>query len=146
MDPFFKSFLWPQFGACLDMLENAMHACPDALWTGSRFWHITYHTLFFLDLFLSESAENFAPPEPFTLSELDPSGLLPDRTYTKEELQMYLDHCRQKSRAAIESLTGERADLFLHTMRHIQHHAGQLNLMLHQHTDSAPRWVKHARS
>jgi hypothetical protein len=27
-------------------------------------------------------------------------------------------------------------------MRHVQHHAGQLNLILRQKIDSAPRWVK----
>jgi hypothetical protein len=158
MDAFFKSILSSQFGASIDMLENAMRACPDTLWTGSRFWHLAYHTLFFLDLGLSESTENFNPPAPFTLSELDPSGLLPDRTYTKEELQAYLEHCRKKCRAAIDSLTEEKArdsrqygsielsfaELLLSHMRHVQHHAAQLNLILHQHTDSAPRWVKQA--
>jgi hypothetical protein len=27
-------------------------------------------------------------------------------------------------------------------MRHIQHHVGQLNLVLRQTVDSAPRWVR----
>jgi len=32
MDDFLKSILWAQFSAALDMLENAIRACPDALW------------------------------------------------------------------------------------------------------------------
>src|SRR5580658_6572041 len=83
MNAFFKSILQAQFGAVIDMLENVMRACPDTLWTGSRFWHISYHTLFYLDLSLSDPAEAFAPPAPFTLSELDPSGVFPGRAYTK---------------------------------------------------------------
>lgn len=158
MDDFYKSILRAQFGAALDMLENAIRACPDAFWTGSRFWYISYHTLFFLDLFLSDSAETFAPPAPFTLSELDPSGVFPDRPYTKDELLAYLDHGRKKCRAAIEGLTGENArerrqygsidlsfaELLLYTMRHVQHHAGQLNFILSRQTGPAPRWVKQA--
>ena len=160
MEEFFKSTLWAQFGAAIDMLENAMRACPDPLWTGSRFWYISYHTLFFLDFYLSESSENFAPPPGFSLSELDPSGLLPDRNYTREELLAYLEHCRKKCRAAIESLTEERArerrdfgflalpcaEILLYNMRHVQHHAGQLNFILGQQGDSAPRWVRRTQN
>jgi hypothetical protein len=28
-----KTILWHQLGATIDMLENAMHACPDHLWS-----------------------------------------------------------------------------------------------------------------
>src|ERR1700685_389800 len=95
---FLKSILWAQFGAAIDMLENAMRACPGDVWSDpskpprwiSRdvvgFWYVAYHTLFFLDFYLSDPAETFAPPAPFTLVELDPAGLLPDRPYTKDEL------------------------------------------------------------
>jgi hypothetical protein len=31
MDDFWKTLLWQQLGAAIDMLENAMHACPDDL-------------------------------------------------------------------------------------------------------------------
>ena len=87
MDQFLKETLWHQFGASIDMLGNALEACPDELWDKeSQFWYIGYHTLFYLDYYLSETTENFLPPEPFTLPELDPSEAMPDRTYTKEEL------------------------------------------------------------
>jgi uncharacterized damage-inducible protein DinB len=33
------------------------------------------------------------------------------------------------------------AELLLDNMRHVQHHTAQLNLILRQQTDSAPRWV-----
>ena len=154
-----KTVIWQQFGASIDMLENALVVCPDELW-GRRtqrpeFWYVVYHTLFFLDLYLSGSVEGFAPPAPFTLDEMDPRGLLPERVYTKEEMQGYLDHGRQKCRATFEALTDEKArercvfawgemsfaELLLDNMRHVQHHAAQLNLILRQTTDSAPGWV-----
>ncbi|HCI80283.1 MAG TPA: DinB family protein, partial [Ktedonobacter sp.] len=32
MDFLWKTALWQQFGATIDMLENALLACPDTLW------------------------------------------------------------------------------------------------------------------
>jgi uncharacterized damage-inducible protein DinB len=36
------------------------------------------------------------------------------------------------------------AELLLYNLRHVQHHAAQLNLMLRQTTGAAPRWVARA--
>jgi DinB superfamily len=160
MDATMKTIIWKQFGASIDMLENACRACPDVLW-GDRsqkpeFWYVTFHTLFYLDLYLSESDAGFTPPAPFTLDEMDERGLLPERVYTKEELQKYLEHGREKCRKTIASMTVEKAnrrcgfqwldlsvaEVLLYNMRHVQHHAGQLNLILRQKIDSAPRWVR----
>jgi hypothetical protein len=159
-----KTIVWQQFGAAIDMLENAIVACPEELWRDRsqypEFWYVTFHTLFFLDYYLSDSLVDFAPPEPFTLDENDPAGILPERPYTKEELQTYLEHGRKKCRATIEALTEEKAErrcqfpwgevsgaeLLLYSMRHVQHHTGQLNLILRQKIDSAPRWVVKAKS
>jgi phytoene dehydrogenase-like protein len=160
--------MWSQLGASIDMLENAIRACPEDLWSNPSerpewnsndvvgFWYVVFHTLFFLDLYMSDSLEAFVPPAPFTLDEMDPAGLLPDRPYTKEELLKYLEYSRAKARTAIQNLTEEqarhqsgfqklsRAELMLDLIRHVQHHAGQLNLLLRRHTASAPRWVKTA--
>lgn len=164
MDSTWKEILWQQFGAAIDMLENAVVACPIGLW-GDRsqrpeFWYTVYHTLFWLDFYLTGKEEGFKPPAPFTLDEFDPAGLLPERVYTKDELQSYLAHGRRKCRATIEALTDERgrehcvfswgevsfAELMLDNMRHVQHHAAQLNLILRQQIDSAPGWVASTKS
>jgi hypothetical protein len=157
--------LWQQFGASIDMLENAMMACSDDLWSSCSkefdFWYLIYHTLFFLDYCLSDDPSTFHPPKPFTLSEFDPTGVLPERVYLKAELLNYLEFGREKCRVLIEGLTDEKAkqrfideyrnysilENLLYNMRHVQHHAAQLNLLLRQHQDSAPNWVgrtKHA--
>ena len=172
MDMTWRTIIWPQFGAAIDMLDNALRACPDQLWRDrlwnnqserpeySQFWYIAYHALFWLDFYLSGSVEGFVPPAPFTLDELDPAGLLPERPYSKDELQIYLEHGRKKCRATIEALTDEKArqrcrfawgemsfaELLLYNMRHVQEHATQLNLMLGQKIGSAPGWVTKAKS
>ena len=154
-----RSTVWRQLGASIDMLENSIVACPENLW-GDRarqpeYWYIAFHTLFFLDFYFSNSAEPFAPPEPFGLEELDPAGILPPRVYSKNELLVYLNYCCDKCRTAIRSLSEEtahqdcgslrpgltRVELYLYVMRHVQHHTAQLNLILRQTIDSAPRWV-----
>ncbi|MDQ2855087.1 MAG: DinB family protein [Acidobacteriota bacterium] len=153
-----KQIIWQQFGAAIDMLENAMLACPEEVWSDHtqqpRFWYVAYHTLFWLDLYLSDSLEGFAPPPPFTLDEIE-AGVIREQAYTREELQKYLEHGRRKCRTAIANLTDERAadrcgfewvevstaELLLYNMRHVQHHAAQLNLILRQTIDSAPGWV-----
>jgi hypothetical protein len=38
------------------------------------------------------------------------------------------------------------AELLLDNMRHVQHHAAQLNLILRQTIDAAPGWVATAKS
>jgi hypothetical protein len=159
MDAFWRSALWAQFGAAVDMLENAIRACPDALWDdrapGPPHWYLAYHALFYLDLYLSPGMEGFAPPPPFTLSETDPAGPLPPEVYSKERLLSYLAHGREKCRRVIAALTAERAvrpcgfhwldmsdgELLLYNMRHVQHHAAQLHLRLRRATASAPAWV-----
>jgi hypothetical protein len=159
-----KNVIWQQFGAAIDMLENAVTACPDDVWgqriEHSEFWYLTFHSLFFLDLYLSDSDKGFIPPAPFTLDELDERGLLPDRVYTKDELLKYLGHGREKCRSAIASMTSERAnqrcgfdwldisvaELLVYNMRHVQHHAGQLNYILSSKSGSAPRWVRKTKN
>jgi len=155
--------IWSQFGAAIDMLENAIDACPDALWGDPTrpqpYWYMVYHTLFWLDLYLSNAPEGFAPPAPFTLSELE-DGVMPDRVYSKDELRTYLEHGREKCRRSIAELTDEAASTelvfwsarrstienLLYNLRHVQHHTAQLNLILRQTSHPVPKWVSKAKS
>jgi hypothetical protein len=162
-----RTIIWQQFGAAIDDLGNSLRACPDELWHArlwehpserpefSQFWYIAYHALFWLDLYLTGAEEGFAPPPPFALIEQDEDGPVPERAYTKDELQAYLDDCRNKCKATIEAITDEEAErrcrfgwgevsfaeLLLYTMRHVQGHAAQLNLLLGQKAIPVRDWV-----
>lgn len=122
MDSLWQTALWKQFGAAIDMLDNAVAACPDTLWRepvwrdpdapGARaeFWYVAYHALFWLDLYLFGAEEGFAPPPPFALVEQDDAaGPLPEQPYSRDEVRAYLAALREKCRATIETLTDERA-------------------------------------
>ena len=160
MDHSFKQTLWKQFGASIDMLENAIQLCPPALWDAeNKFWYYAFHTLFYLDYYLTLDPDNFLPPSPFTLSEFDPKGGPPDSVYTKEELLTYVQYNRNKCHDMIANLTDETAnqrwinpyrnysilELLLYNMRHVQHHTAQLNMLLRQGINDAPRWVSHTK-
>jgi DinB superfamily len=165
--------LWRQFGAAIDMLGDALRDCPDVLWEErlwedqpdqwvaagfSAFWYLGYHTLFWLDLYLTGAEEGFAPPAPFDLVEMDPGEVLP-RTYTREELLRYLEYGRGKCQATLGALSAEQADrvcrfawgelpfaeLQLYNLRHVQEHGAQLRMFLGQRAGKATRWVAQAR-
>ncbi|HMQ69608.1 MAG TPA: hypothetical protein PKA90_11910 [Ignavibacteria bacterium] len=72
MDNSFREILWNQFGASIDMLENSVKACPADLWdTDSKFWYTAYHTIFFLDYYLTIDSDKFSPPLPFSMAQLN---------------------------------------------------------------------------
>ena len=105
------------------MLRGALRDCPDELWEKrlwtdqpdqwvaagfSAFWYLGYHTLFWLDLYLTGAEESFAPPSAFDLVEMEPGEVLP-RIYTREELLRYLEYCRRRCQETIDALSAEQA-------------------------------------
>jgi DinB family len=159
MQSIINQSLWYQFGAAIDSLMQAINNCPAHEWdTPQQFWYKAFHTLFWTDYYASESASNFLPPTPFTLSEMDASGLLPPCIYTKDELLHYASFCKQKCKKLIEGLNEttmqirfeneyrnyNRLEIILYSMRHIQHHTGQLNLLLRQLNINEMHWVNRA--
>ncbi len=167
MDANLKTSLWQQFGAAIDSLDATISACPDSLWRAplwqtpdakperAQFWYVAYHTLFWLDCYLTGSEEGFLPPSPFTLIEQDGDNPLPERVYTQHELQAYLSDCRTECKAVIEALTDEAAgrrcafgwgecsflELLIYNLRHVHGHASQLNILLGQHGISTPDYI-----
>ena len=155
-----NEMLWRQFEPAIAMLGAALRDCPEDRWEGrlwddqpdqwvaagfSTFWYLGYHTLFWLDLYLTGAEEGFTPPAPFDLVEMEDGEVLP-RTYTREELLVYLETCRQRCRETIHSMSSEQAnrlcrfpwgelpfaELQLYNLRHVQEHAAQLRMFLGQ--------------
>lgn len=168
-----NTMLWRQYGAAIDTLDEALRACPDELWEEhlwadqpgqwvaagfGAFWYLGYHTLFWLDLYLTGAEEGFAPPAPFDLVEMEAEETLP-RTYTRAELLDYLAYCRRKCQETINALStaeayrlcrfawGELpfAELQLYNLRHVQEHAAQLHLFLGQQAGKSNNWVAQAQ-
>jgi hypothetical protein len=168
-----NEMLWRQFEAAIDTVGDALRDCPVGLWekmlwedqpdqwvaTGfSAFWYLGYHTLFWLDLYLTGAEEGFAPPAPFDPVEMDADEVLP-RTYTREELLSYLEYCRQKCEETIGAMSKEQAyrpcrfpwgelpfaKLQLYNLRHVQEHGAQLRMFLGKQMGKATKWVARAQ-
>jgi hypothetical protein len=169
-----KTSLWKQFGASIDMLENAIRLCPTDHWNANtKLFYNAYHCLVFLDYYLTIPPKGFSPALPFTLTSPDRiptdalDDLVPDRIYAKDELLDYVNYCREKCRTLLAGLTQEQMEspwttepdpigspstfhysvleILLYNMRHVQHHAAQLNLLLRQGIKDAPSWVSAAK-
>ena len=120
----------------------------------SAFWYLGYHTLFWLDLYLTGAEEGFDPPPPFDLIEMEEGETLP-RVYTRAELLSFLELCRQRCRETINAMSSEQAhrlcrfswaelpfaELQLYNLRHVQEHGAQLRLVLGQQTGQPTRWA-----
>jgi len=156
MENTLRKAVWSQFGAALDTFENTIELITPELWESEehKLWYWSFHCLFFTDYYLSTEPKNFAPPAPFTMSEFE-RGKMPDRTYTKEEVQTYLKHCRNKCRDLMKDFDLDKAnspwidqwknftllEIMIYNARHIQHHAGQFNRLIRQETGEASPWV-----
>ena len=167
-----QAMIWRQFGAAIDDFGNAIRDCPDELWEKrlwddrpdqwvavgfSSFWYLSYHALFWLDLYLTGAEEGFAPPAPFDLVEMEADETLP-RVYTREELLGYLEYARQKCQETLMALSTEQAyrichfswgslpfaELLLYTLRHVQEHGAQLHMFLGQQSGKSANWVSRA--
>lgn len=151
-----KDSIYGQFGAAIEMLENAIRFCPDGLWeTEKAFSHQAFHTLFFLDYYLSLKPVGFTPPANFTYSEFGDEP--PLEIFPKAEILEYLLFCKTKLGQLLSDLTADLAEsrwvngsktmdfsiieILLYNLRHVQHHVGQLNMMLRQNIDDAPNWL-----
>lgn len=171
----FTAIVQPQFEASLAMLRDCIAKCPPEHWDERiahyTFWQVAYHTLCFVDVYLStgeaavefrttDSPEHAPPPRRLPLHPRGRSELedeFPSRRFAQDELLAYLQICRDKLHAAMaaeteESLAGPsgfprlkftRAELHLYNIRHIQHHTGALSAHLRRISGGKidPRWV-----
>ncbi|NHF58520.1 DinB family protein [Flavobacteriaceae bacterium TP-CH-4] len=160
-----KNSLWQQFGASIDMLINALDACPSTLYkTNKRFFYMAYHAIVFLDYYLTVPPTDFEPRLPFTIVEKEDmpkealDDVLPNEHYPKEQLLEYIKSSKKKCLSLIMSIkengnprfmedveVGKMdyslIEILLYNLRHIQHHAAQLNMILRNEGLEPPKWV-----
>lgn len=164
----FQQVVRSQFLAALAMLEECIDKCPAEHWAMPiakyPFWQVAYHTLCFVDCYLSSSNESFKElvaarssqafnPQPRGMAELNDE--YPSRLFTRQELLAYCANCREKIDSVLTSETNatldgpsgfswlpfSRAELHLYNLRHVQHHTGQLTAALRR-LGVDTRWVK----
>lgn len=158
MIEFLKTILTGQFEAALCMLNDCIQKCPQEHWDGrignDTFRQVAYHTLFFVDLYLSPGETAFQLRDCHHRGGDERSSTAASIGLTKDETLAYLAVCRQK---AVETLASETADtlegasgfarlpfsrgeLHLYNVRHVQHHTGQLSAFLRRIVNDREGW------
>ena len=157
-----------QMVASIQMLRSAIEKCPDELWDerseGTPFWHLAYHALYYCDFHLSQDEKTFRASHfhsdhchllPGEYDGLGERVSTPDWYYAKSQLLEYADHCIDKGRALFKDLTEERTreicgfwwyglnvgEFLINNLRHTQHHAAQLVLILRRRADIGVEWL-----
>jgi hypothetical protein len=144
-----KQVIQSQHLAALAMLKQAVVKCPPELWNASedknKFWHVVYHTLFYVHLYLQDTEKNFQPWEGHH-QEYQYMGRVPwpphdppkiGEPYTREEMLAYSEVVCKQVRERVAALDLEAAsgfdwlpmgklELQFYIIRHTQQHAGEL--------------------
>jgi uncharacterized damage-inducible protein DinB len=158
MIDYFKIILTGQFEAALCMLNDCIRKCPAEHWEGKiandTFRQIAYHTLFFVDLYLSPSEAAFELRECHHQGGDERSSTEASVALPQHETLAYLAICRQKMLQTLAAETSEslerdsgfswlpftRGELHLSNIRHVQHHTGQLSAYLRRVIEDSERW------
>jgi hypothetical protein len=139
-----------QYHAAVEMLAQSLAKCPEPMWHSDhpqgRFWHVAYHALFFTQLYLQESVENFVAWEKHredyeSLRELyDKSSLLDYLAICKQQVDERLSNIDLDAPSGFDWLPFSKFELQIYSIRHIQQHAGELMERLGQQ-NIALNWV-----
>lgn len=177
MLPSIQQVLWKNFAASMDMLRDSITLYPEELWYLEKdFFYRAYHTLIFLDYYLTIPGTDFKPLLRYTITGKDQlpaeaiDDVIPNNHYSKQEMLTYLKAIREKGKGLITEASEEKLmgrwisaqevtlhglcpstvvaysllEILFYNLRHIQHHVGQLNLLLRQHIQQAPGWISQA--
>jgi hypothetical protein len=158
MIEYVKTILTGQFEASLCMLNECIQKCPHEHWEGKiandTIRQVAYHTLFYVDLYLSPGEEAFQLRDCHHRGGDERSSTSASTGLAKDESLSYLAICRQKALDTLacetpESLQREsgfswlpfsRGELHLYNIRHVQHHTGQLSAYLRRIVQDDERW------
>lgn len=161
MIEYLRTILTAQFEAALCMLNDCLQKCPEEHWDGKiandTFRQVAYHTLFYVDYYLSANEKAFQLRDCHRRGGDERSSTQASEGLSKDETLAYLAVCRQKvletlASEGAESLQHEsgfsrlpfsRGELHLYNIRHVQHHTGQLSAYLRRIVeDKTSWWVK----
>lgn len=157
------STLASQYEAALEMVRAAIMACPEEIWDSAEYenrtWRLAYHALWAVGFYLAASPESFEPwegaiegAESLGGSWEEQGAAVIEGVHTPDELLGFLDALLARLPEAVAALPLEdpsgfewypftRFELHLNTIRHTQHHAGQLIERLRAHGVRGIDWV-----
>ena len=152
-----------QLLAAMATLGQCIKNCPDADWDQSHgdapYCQVVFHTLFYLDFYLSGDEESFKAQDfhtshrSFFRDYEELIDKIPENRYVKPEIDRYFTFCLGKTHRTLGKMEDDRIldmsghkgmtyiELFIYITRHIQHHSAQLGLRLQQKYGHELDWV-----
>ncbi|MEM9365903.1 MAG: hypothetical protein AAGD07_07885 [Planctomycetota bacterium] len=162
----FTAILISQYEAALSTVDRCVGICDEGTWRRSlaelTYAQAAFHALFFTDLYLHPTHDASFKEQGFHLRHRDAFRdyeELEERRqvhhYEQSFVRAYVRHCLGKARdlaGATEDWLREpapfpwipttRSELHLYNIRHLQHHAAQLILVLRQNGPVEFPWYK----
>jgi hypothetical protein len=162
----YKKLVVNQMKSALCTLAQCIANCPEIEWNESHgdypFSQVVFHTLFFTDYFLERDESAFETQvfhmenKAFFRDYEELEYKEPKNLYERQKCDEYLKFCVSKCKATLqldnqETLEGpsgfsskpfSRAELYVHAIRHIQHHAAQLGLRIQRITGNELKWIR----
>ncbi len=162
----YKALVASQFEAAFLTLKDCIDQCPEPAWTepvcNHGFDQSAFHTLFYADVYLGLTPRDIEDQQFHRQHAAVFAGYeqwddeKPTTRYTREFINLYLQHCRCKTISVLESETedqlsaasgfdwikGPRAEVHVYNIRHIQHHAAQLSLRLRLNEQTDIKWQR----
>jgi hypothetical protein len=149
-----KPVIQSQYLAALAMLKQVIIQCPQMLWNvpgnQEEFWKKSYHTLFYVHLYLQNAEKDFVPWAKH-------HDLASNAPFTKDEVLEYLDFVEKQvvERVSVTDLEADsgfywypvnKFELQFINIRHIQQHTGELYERLGTHENIELDWVGYSHN
>ena len=155
-----------QIGAAFKMLEHVIDNANDTTWTARisnvPFWQICYHVLWFTDFYFHANEATFQP-QSFDMKGIHNYWIYPDsqmienqkHPISKSNMKAYCNYVRQKANQFIQNINATyfttpspfewhgfpKIDLVDYNLRHLQHHVGQLDIVLRREQNIGNPWI-----
>ena len=155
--PSFVEILRRQFNPSFQMLGNLIEACPDALWTsrasGNPFWQQIAHALIGIQFWFRDAEEKFVAPD-FGQGPIADLDVKPVFQLSKHEIWEYMEVVAKRVDAFFKRMSNAtllkvssiydkctNADIIMMQIRHVQHHVGYCNSLLHSNKVGTIKWL-----
>ncbi len=143
-----------QYLSALAMLKQAVLKCPPSIWDSprhrNRFWFTAYHALYFTHLYLQPRRKDFVRwrghGKPSSVSTLSKQEILQYLEFVRGEIARILPALNLKAASGFQELSVDKLELQLVTIRHIQHHTGELYERLASYRSVKLSWAEQKRS
>ena len=166
METLYNKIIMNQMEAALCTLAQCFTNCPESEWDESHgdypFSQVVFHALFFTDYYLERDESAFKNQifhrenKAFFKDYEELEYRQPQNLYERQKCGEYLKFCVNKCKTTLkldnqETLEGPsgfsskpfcRAELYVHLIRHIQHHAAQLGLRIQKITGTELKWIR----